>query len=310
MTSTSKKAEYKEAGELLRAGRLVAFPTETVYGLGANALDREAVLRIYAAKGRPSTSPLIVHVSDVAMARKLAAEWPEAASKLAAVFWPGPLTIVVKKTAAVPDVVTAGLNTVGLRVPAHPVALAILLEAGIPIAAPSANRFTELSPTRAEHVRQSLGDRVDLIIDGGPCTVGIESTVVSLAAGVPVLLRPGMISQAQLEAVIGPIALLDTPEPGAAHPAPGLHAKHYSPLTPMKIGIPEISTCAYLWHSTQRTVDHSLRLPLDASSYAEQLYESLHQLDSIGVPVIYVEPLPTNEAWAAIQDRLHRAASQ
>ncbi len=300
----------KQAGDLLRAGRLVAFPTETVYGLGANALDRDAVLRIYAAKGRPSTSPLIVHVSDVAMARKLAAEWPEAASKLAAAFWPGPLTIVVKKTAAVPDEVTAGLNTVGLRVPAHPVALAILLEAGIPIAAPSANRFTELSPTRAEHVRQSLGDRVDLIIDGGPCTVGIESTVISVVGDVPVLLRPGMISQAQLEAVIGPIASLETLEPSAAHPAPGLHAKHYSPKTPLKIGIPEIKNCAYLWHTEQRQTDHSLRLPLNPASYAEHLYESLHQLDSSGVPVIFVEPLPANIAWAAIQDRLHRAASQ
>ena len=304
MTST-----YKQAADLLRAGRLVAFPTETVYGLGANALDRDAVLRIYAAKGRPSTSPLIVHVSDVAMARKLAAEWPESASKLAAAFWPGPLTIVVRKTAAVPDEVTAGLNTVGLRVPAHPVALAILLEAGIPIAAPSANRFTELSPTRAEHVRQSLGDRVDLIIDGGPCTVGIESTVVSVAGEVPILLRPGMISQAQLEAIIGPIASLETLEPGAAHPAPGLHAKHYSPRTPMKIRIPDISNCAYLWHTEQRPADHSLRLPLNPSSYAKHLYEALHQLDSIGVPVIYVEPLPASEAWAAIQDRLHRAAS-
>ena len=299
---------YKQAGELLRAGKLVAFPTETVYGLGANALDRAAVLSIYEAKGRPATSPLIVHVADVAAARALAAEWPDSAEKLATAFWPGPLTIVVKKISAIPDEVTGGLGTVGLRIPAHPVALELLREAGVPVAAPSANRFTELSPTRAEHVRQSLGDSVDLIVDGGACAVGIESTVVSVVGVVPVLLRPGMISRAQLEAVLGPITTASAVEEGAAHAAPGMHRKHYSPRTPLRLGIPPDSNCGFLWHTKDRPSVCSVQMQQDPAKYAEQLYEALHQMDTAEVPVIYVEPLPENAAWAAIQDRLMRAA--
>ena len=181
-------AEIKQAAELLRAGRLVAFPTETVYGLGANALDAQAVARIFEAKGRPLSSPLIVHVDSIGMARGLAGEWPDAAEKLAHRFWPGPLTIIVPKQPVVPDIVTAGLPSVGLRIPAHPVALALLQAVKIPLAAPSANRFTQLSPTTAEHVRESLGHAVDMILDGGPCTVGIESTVISLAGSMPRIL--------------------------------------------------------------------------------------------------------------------------
>ncbi len=180
---TISPEEIQHAAWLLRAGKLVAFPTETVYGLGANALDGEAVARIFAAKGRPQTSPIIVHVSSMEMARQVVSEWPQPAESLAQKFWPGPLTLVLKKQAAVPDLVTAGLDTVGVRMPAHPVALALIEAAQVPVAAPSANRFTQFSPTTAEHVRQSLGDRVDYILDGGPCTVGIESTVLSLAGG-------------------------------------------------------------------------------------------------------------------------------
>src|ERR1700722_13714950 len=172
--------EVIRAAELLRAGRLVAFPTETVYGLGANALDEDAVRRIFEAKGRPFSSPLIVHVASIGMARELALEWPDQAERLARRFWPGPLTIIVPKQAHVPDLVTAGLASVGLRIPAHPVAKALLEAAQIPVAAPSANRFTELSPTTAEHVRRSLGQKVEMILDGGPCNVGIESSVISL----------------------------------------------------------------------------------------------------------------------------------
>ncbi|MBL8218821.1 MAG: threonylcarbamoyl-AMP synthase, partial [Bryobacterales bacterium] len=174
------EAELNRAAALLRDGRLVAIPTETVYGLAANALDTAAIARIYAMKGRPATSPLIVHVSDVAMARSLARVWPEEAEVLAAKFWPGPLTMVVPKAGIVPGSVTAGLDTVGLRMPSHPVALELIRRAGVPIAAPSANRFTELSPTTAEHVRQAFGEALECIVDGGACEVGIESTVVSL----------------------------------------------------------------------------------------------------------------------------------
>jgi tRNA threonylcarbamoyl adenosine modification protein (Sua5/YciO/YrdC/YwlC family) len=192
--------EIERAAELLRAGRLVAFPTETVYGLGANALDPAAVQRIFEAKGRPLSSPLIVHVDSIGMARELALQWPDAAEKLARRFWPGPLTIVLPKQPVVPDIVTASLPSVGLRIPAHPVAIALLQAAKIPLAAPSANRFMELSPTTAEHVRIGLGDEVDMILDGGPCSIGIESTVISFAGPVPKILRPGMISQPDIEA--------------------------------------------------------------------------------------------------------------
>src|SRR5215831_13572708 len=195
------------AAELIRAGRLVAFPTETVYGLGANALDAAAVERIFTAKGRPRSSPLIVHVASIRMARDLAAEWPVAAEVLAGRYWPGPLTLVVPKLPVVPDIVTGGLPTVALRMPAHPLALELIRTAGVPIAAPSANRFTELSPTAAAHVPESLAD---FTLDGGPAQVGIESTVLSLA-GEPVLLRPGIILLPEIEALIGPVRTASAP---------------------------------------------------------------------------------------------------
>ena len=201
----------EQAAALIRAGRLVAFPTETVYGLGANALDARAVERIFAAKGRPRTSPLIVHVDSITMARGLAAEWPDAAGVLALNYWPGPLTVVLPKRPEVPDVVTAGLPTVGLRMPAHPLALAMMRLAGVPIAAPSANRFTELSPTAAAHVAGSLAE---FVLDGGPSQIGIESTVVSLA-GEPILLRPGVIPLPELEALIGPVRVAAPPSEAA-----------------------------------------------------------------------------------------------
>ena len=220
--------QVEHAADLIRAGKLVAFPTETVYGLGANALDASAVERIFLAKGRPRSSPLIVHVDSIEMARCLASEWPKAADLLARRYWPGPLTIVVPKRAEVPDIVTAGLPTVGLRIPAHPVALALIRAAGVPIAAPSANRFTELSPTAAAHVAESLAD---FVLDGGPSQVGIESTVISLA-GEPLLLRPGVIPLPEIEALIGTVHV-SAPPSEAAHPAPGMHERHYRPRTPL-----------------------------------------------------------------------------
>jgi L-threonylcarbamoyladenylate synthase len=282
------------AAELLRAGRLVAFPTETVYGLGANALDADAVKRIFEAKGRPYSSPLIVHVASIDAARALAAEWPDAAEKLARVFWPGPLTIIVPKSAQVPDVVTAGLPSVGLRMPAHAVAHALIEAARVPIAAPSANRFTELSPTTAAHVRQSLGERVELILDGGPCEVGIESTVISLAGARPKILRPGMISQTRIEEVIGPV------EVGGGAESPGQHPKHYSPRTRL---IPGDSPKA--GHGVR--LDFS-NMPREPAAYAERLYGFLHELDSGGYDWISVEMPPDTPEWAGVRDRLMRAA--
>src|SRR5580704_19720035 len=204
-TSRPSTEEIQSAALLLRAGKLVAFPTETVYGLGANAFDGEAVGRVFEAKGRPCNSPIIVHVDSTEMVPTVVAEWPQTAEALVERFWPGPLTLVLKKQPAVPTIVTAGLETVGVRMPSHPVALALIEAAQLPIAAPSANRFTQLSPTTAEHVRQGLGARVDYILDGGECAVGIESTVLSLAGGRAILLRPGGISRTQIEEAIGPI---------------------------------------------------------------------------------------------------------
>jgi L-threonylcarbamoyladenylate synthase len=279
------------AAELLRAGQLVAIPTETVYGLAANALDEAAVRRIFAAKGRPYSSPLIVHVADIAMARDLASEWPPQAEKLAERFWPGPLTIIVPKSDKVPDIVTAGLPSVALRMPAHPVALAVIRAAGIPLAAPSANRFTQLSPTTAQHVREALGDAVALVVDGGPCSVGIESTVISLIGPVPRILRPGMISQTQVEEVIGPV------ESGAGEESPGQHAKHYSPRTRIVIG-----------ESPREGHGVRLEMPADAAAYAELFYGKLHELDQMTYDWIAIELPPDTPEWAGVRDRITRAA--
>ncbi len=302
-----------QAVALLRAGQLVVFPTETVYGLGANALDPAAVERIFTAKGRPPTSPLIVHVAGVAMARSLALVWPETAEKLAEHFWPGPLTLVVPKRPVICDRITAGLPTVGLRMPRHPVALALLREAGFPIAAPSANPFTRLSPTTAAHVRESLGSSVALVLDGGPCEVGIESTVLSVAGPEPVLLRPGMITREQIEAVIGPVLLAAEAPPGAAHLAPGQHPRHYSPRTPLTIAgqdaLPAQGRGVFLFWSKPASASKSILLPKDPSECAARLYGLLHELDGQGWDWIAVEPPPLGPEWQAIQDRLRRAAA-
>ncbi len=302
--------ELRHAAELLRAGRLVAFPTETVYGLGANALSAEAVARIFEAKGRPHTSPLIVHVASPESAREVVSHWPEAASKLAARFWPGPLTLVLPKQPVVPDIVTAGLRTVGVRVPAHPVALALLRECGLPLAAPSANRFTQLSPTTAEHVRRSLGDRVDYILDGGPCTVGIESTVISLAEE-PTILRPGGISRAQIEEVVGRVSIAAEATAGA-HASPGMHAKHYSPRTKLILSdsdVPDYGVGVYLRISRnlQQNLE-TMQMPTTPSAYASALYATLHDLDQRKLDWIAVELPPDTPEWAAVTDRLRRAA--
>ena len=308
------RPEIERAARLLRAGRLVVFPTETVYGLGANALDADAVTRIYAVKGRPATSPLIVHVASVAMAQSLVATWPDLADRLARRFWPGPLTLVLPKQPAIPDIVTAGLPTVGLRMPAHPIALALIQAAGVPLAAPSANRFTELSPTTAEHVRRSLGSEVDQILAGGPCKVGIESTVLSLAGPNPILLRPGGISRTELEEVIGPVASAQEATTGA-HPSPGMHPRHYSPNTSLYVvthGIlPAEGSGIYLQHQHPPSRPDVIirQMPQSAAEYAAALYDVLHQADAGHHHWIAVDLPPDTPDWEAVHDRLRRAAS-
>ncbi|MGD0791418.1 MAG: L-threonylcarbamoyladenylate synthase [Terriglobales bacterium] len=313
------RVEIDHAARLLRAGRLVAFPTETVYGLGANALDAEAVARIYAVKRRPATSPLIVHVASIEMAQSLVADWPEIADRLARRFWPGPLTLVLEKQLdkqpVVPPIVTAGLPTVGLRMPAHPIALALIRAAGVPLAAPSANRFTQLSPTTADHVRRGLGSDVDFILDGGPCQVGIESTVLSLAEPTPILLRPGGISRTELEAVVGPIASSQEVQPGA-HPAPGMHPRHYSPRTTLYLvtngRLPDQGQGIYLQHQhpPSRESIQTIQMPAAAADYAAALYEVLHQADAGSYNWIAVDLPPSTPEWEAIHDRLKRAATK
>lgn len=314
-------AAIAHAAELLRAGRLVAFPTETVYGLGANALDARAVERIYAAKGRPAYNPLIVHVASAELVSSVATEWPERAARLADAFWPGPLTMVLPKRSVVPDGVTAGLPSVAVRVPSHPVAHALLAAAQIPVAAPSANRSMMLSPTTGSHVARSLGDAVDLILDAGPTTVGIESTVVDLTSAEPVLLRPGTISLVQLEAVLGPVRRVSASSSDAARPSPGMLDRHYSPRAALFIAsTAEVARqCANVQARGQRagalvidapapTAAITIRLARDAGEYASGLYAALHDLDDAGCDAIIVEQVPDGPAWLGVRDRLARAA--
>jgi L-threonylcarbamoyladenylate synthase len=293
----------EHAAALIRAGKLVAFPTETVYGLGANAFDPAAVERIFTAKRRPHTSPLIVHVESIEMARGLAACWPDAAETLARHYWPGPLTLVVSKRPEIPDIVTAGLPTVGLRMPAHPLALELIRAAGVPIAGPSANRFTELSPTTAGHVPELLADYV---LDGGPARVGIESTILSLVDA-PVLLRPGVIPLPDIEALIGPVGTAAAPGPEGtlgAHASPGMHPRHYRPATRLYLlGCGEDPPEG---HGALLRLGHEM--PASPLEYAAVLYDTLHRLDAEGLDWIAVERPPETPEWAGVLDRLRRAA--
>ncbi len=311
---TADDAAIARAAAILRAGGLVAFPTETVYGLGANALDPTAVAGIYQAKGRPSNNPLIVHVNDDVSARSLAAAWPASAAALTAAFWPGPLTLVLPRSERVPDIVTGGGPTVALRSPAHPVARALIEVAGMPIAAPSANRSSELSPTRAEHVRAGLDGRIDAILDGGPTTAGIESTVVDLSGIVPRLLRPGPIPLAMLEALVGPFAMFD-PSSSGPLPSPGMLERHYSPHTTL-LCLESIDVEMLMG----RNIGAIVPAPTGVSgvierviiptpeAYAERLYDLLHELDGLGLDGIVAWMPPDRPEWLALRDRLRRAS--
>jgi L-threonylcarbamoyladenylate synthase len=310
------------AGAILRRGGLVAFPTETVYGLGANALDAAAVQRIFQAKGRPATNPVIVHVADPDSVLNVAAEWPETAKKLAERFWPGPLTLVLAKNDSIPAIVTAGGTTVAVRCPLHPVARALIRAAGVPLAAPSANRSTELSPTRAEHVLHSLDGRIDLILDGGPCPGGLESTVVDVSGPGVRVLRHGLITVPMLEAVVGPVEVAIHSGHGSAR-SPGQMAKHYSPRTKLRL-VPddslmdEVMTATHAglkvgsvyFHGTALLPNDGphVSLPEDAPAAAARLYETLFRLDRAGLDLILVAEPPEEPEWAAVRDRLIRAS--
>lgn len=308
--------EVRRAAEILRRGGLVAFPTETVYGLGADASSEAALKRLYAVKRRPPDHPVIVHFASAEDAFAWAREVPEAARRLAERFWPGPLTLILKRAPRAGDFVTGGQDTVGLRVPAHPVARQLLHEFGAPIAAPSANRFGRVSPTRAEHVRHDLGGDVDLVLEGGPSEVGIESTIVDLSRGRAVLLRPGAISRAELEAALGaPVAAPDERAPRA----PGTLERHYAPRAELRL-VPAHALDAEIARATgevavlafsrpDERAARWLRMPRDPAEYARRLYAALRELDEARCACILVEEPPEQPAWTAVRDRLRRAAA-
>jgi L-threonylcarbamoyladenylate synthase len=321
-------AAVQRAVVLLRAGELVALPTETVYGLAANALDAAAVAKIYEAKGRPAHNPIIVHVDGMEMARRCVADWPTGAQQLCKSFWPGPLTLVLPRAKIIPDIVTAGGGTVGVRWPGHPFIQAVIRECGFPLAAPSANPSNRVSPTNAEHVRKSLGGKIPLIVDGGQSQVGIESTVIDLTANPPHVLRPGMIHEESLLAALGEGRRAKGEGPaGAKLRSPGLLARHYSPkarlvvlnwttddelrshLTPLTSHLDRVHVIAHThipagWDAQAVSV-----IPRDAEAFARAIYAELHRGDDADAELIVVEAPPETAAWRGIADRLRRAAA-
>ena len=318
LLSARSPADLDEAAALLRRGGLVAFPTETVYGLGALALEPLAVRAIYAAKSRPLTNPLIVHVLGEDEARPLVSRWPLEARQLAARFWPGPLTLVLPRTAIVPDECTAGGETVGVRAPSHPAARALLERVGAPLAAPSANRAQHVSPTNAAHVLRDLNGRIDAVVDGGRCPFGIESTVVGLDGGQPRLLRTGAIPRGDIEELVG--ALADAAPSGGVAQSPGQQRRHYAPAAVVRIAPrPELLAAAARLPGRIGALlrgDTSAppavvvaRLPEDAQGFARELYAALRDLEDADCSAILVEQVPAGAEWDAIRDRLARAAA-
>jgi L-threonylcarbamoyladenylate synthase len=324
-------ADIARAVEILRRGGVVAFATETVYGLGADATSAAAVRSIFQLKGRPANNPLIVHVADEESATRWAADWPAAAGRLAAEFWPGPISLVVKKSASIVDEATAGKATVALRAPNHPLALELLRTFGGPIAAPSANRSDHVSPTTADHVRQEFGDALELILDGGPCEVGIESTVIDLSEPVPMILRPGRVTRGQIEAVIGPVRVFSgSIEPHLAASSPGQQKRHYAPTTkafrfdskpPAEVagfGLilmggnecnAQRSTLNAQRSSGERQQSVTIELPGEPGGYAREFYAALRRLDQMHLTAIYIQLPPDKPVWAAVRDRIIRATS-
>ena len=313
------------AAELLRASEVVALPTETVYGLAANALDGKAVAKIYEVKGRPAHNPIIVHVADTEMAKRCVTQWPDSATQLAKAFWPGPLTMVLPRAKEIPELVTAGGSTVGVRWPSHPFIQAVIRKCGFPLAAPSANLSNQVSPTNAEHVRKQLGDKLPLIVDGGQSQVGIESTVIDLTANPPQVLRPGMIHEESLIAVMGELGTWNL-EHGTLR-SPGQLRKHYAPRAKLVIKSwrdttdlnQQLSTCNLPRSKTHIIVHTHIPsgegfggvsvIPHDAEAYARAIYAELHRCDEAGAALIVAEALPDGVEWRAIGDRLNRAVA-
>lgn len=309
----------KEAGRLLKSGQLVVFPTETVYGLGANALDPAAVARIFEAKGRPADNPLIVHVASVEAAKKLVSSWSPLADRFARAFWPGPLTLVLPRAPQVPDAVTAGLDSVAIRVPAHPVAQQVLRAAGVPIAAPSANTSGRPSPTTAQHAESDFGDKVQLYLDGGPATVGLESTVVSVLVAEPVVLRVGAVPQEVLQRLVKEWGKVPT---GAAQ-SPGMKHKHYAPNAKVRLvpasqiatewrqkgGDPKVAFIVSAETAAAGMAGRNVAVPgsrSDAELWAHDLFALLRKFDR--KTEIIVEPIPEKGLGAAVMERLRKAA--
>lgn len=303
----------------LRAGQLVAFPSETVYGLGADASNPDAVRRIFEAKGRPADHPVIVHVASAKQLGDWARDIPDSAFRLAEAFWPGPLTLVLRRRPHVSDLVTGGQDTVGIRVPSHPVAQALLRAFGGGVAGPSANRFGRISPTTAAHVREELGDRIDIVLEGGESDVGIESTIIDLSGPEPALLRPGMLDIARAEALLG----MPLRSPGKASPrVSGMLASHYAPRTPTRLVTPgaliaeakaadgRVAVLARRPKPAELPAARWIEAPASAIAYAHDLYAHLRTLDREGVDLILVEAVPASSDWTAIRDRLGRAATR
>jgi len=316
-----KDAEaIRQAAGIIRAGGIVAFPTETVYGLGANGYNPLAVARIFEVKRRPSFDPLILHVADPADVRKLVKEIPSSAKKLIERFWPGPVTVVLLKEENIPDIVTAGLPSIAVRMPDHPMALSLIKESKCPIAAPSANPFGYLSPTTAEHVREQLGDQVDLILDGGPCTVGVESTIVSFLDGKPRLLRPGGVSLEEIESAIGEVEIRPVKEDRPS--APGMLSRHYAPRTPIVLDWSEKSLDSYKGRRIGLLAFRKPGMSLkfnhievlskkgDLREAAANLFTAIRRLDDLRLDLILAESVPEVELGRAIMDRLRRATSK
>lgn len=320
------QAAVLEAATRLRAGDVVALPTETVYGLAGNALDQRAVERIFEVKGRPLHNPIIVHVASLPMAKRCAATWPRLAGRLAKAFWPGPLTLVLPRAYEIPSAVTAGGSTVGVRWPRHPLIEAVIRECGFPLAAPSANLSNRISPTCAQHVLKQLADKIPLIVDGGPCQVGIESTVLDLTVSPPRILRPGMIHQEALQAVIGRVAA-SPGSPDGPLKSPGMLRKHYAPKAKLVIWawlneadlrarcakcrcpIGRVQVIAHTRTPSAQIWSGVSVLPRDASAFARAIYAELHRADESGAKLIVVEALPKTSEWRPIADRLKRAAA-